>query len=963
MTYFLEQIAKHIFDNYGDRLEKQCLVFPNRRAGLYFMKYLSGVIKKPVWSPAVKTINELFSYLLPLTIAENEVLIFELYKTYRELSEKLNKKPEPFDEFYFWGEMILNDFDDVDKYLVDAGKIFTNISDLKRIDAEFGELTEEQIEIIKRFWGNFNSGNFTEHKKIFLDLWTILPELYINFRNNLINKGLAYEGMIFRDVALKCKSGETLNLPWETLHFAGFNALNKCEKELFKYLHNKKIARFYWDYDESYINEYSGHTAGYFIRENLRLFGNDMPENWSYETLLSSQSCEIKREIISTSTDIAQVKLIPELLKGLGELNGNEAHHTAIILADENLLLPLLNSVPETVKDVNITMGYPLKFSPVYSFLRLLLLLQRNSRKENGNVLFDYSIVSGLLQHSFLSDETKYHSREILNNLKSEGKRWIPASKLCLNQELEMIFKKVESPGEIASYLKTILVSFYIAGENEAEITIRNKLHNEFIFRSLQVINRLESITRTSEIPMKTETWSLLLDRILRNISVPFTGEPLTGIQIMGLLETRALDFRNIIMLSVNEGVLPRTSAGSSYIPYSLREAFGLPVIRHQDSIYSYYFYRLLHRAENVIFMYNSNAEGLKTGEMSRFLMQLTYLYDNPPKNLSTGYNIGVKQSPAEIIERNEKHSEILEKIYFGKNRDSLSPNAINTWISCRMKFYYRYVCGLKEPEGIISAADASVFGEILHQIMKDLYNSYVSKTLTKEEIEKIAGKSGDIDELIKKQLKSGFHSNSDANLSGSELIAASILSYYVKLILNLDANNAPFEIFCLEQKMSVPFEIDYNNKKEEISIGGIIDRIDIKSDAYRIIDYKTGTIKNLEIKSIASLFDEDEKDRAEEWLQVLIYCEVFLSKNNKKVFPLIYSLRKLVDKEYDGRLRIINNDSEIMIVEDYSQFREEFRSLLKNTVSSIFGRNEPFRMTENKDICRYCPYRELCNR
>jgi len=961
MTYFLEQIAKHIFENYSDRLEKQCLVFPNRRAGLYFMKYLSGIIKKPVWSPAVKTINELFSFLLPLTVAESELLVFELYKTYKELSEKLNKKPEPFDEFYFWGEMIINDFDDVDKYMVDAGKLFSNLSDLKRIDTEFGELPEEQIEIIKRFWINFNSGKRTQQKEIFMELWTILPDLYTNFRNRLRNKGLAYEGMIFRDIALKCKSGETLDFPWETFHFAGFNALNKCEKELFRYLHARGKARFYWDYDESYIDKFPGHTAGYFIRENLHLFGNDMPEKWSYKTLLSSHSGESKRKIISTSNDIAQVKLIPELLKGLGELNGNEAHHTAIILADENLLLPLLNSIPGTVEYVNITMGYPLKFSPVYSFLRLLLLLQRNSRKENDNVLFDYSVVSGLLQHSFLSDESKYRSREILNILKSEGKRWIPASKLCLNKDLEMIFKRVESPGDIASYIKTVLVSFYFTGEDEEKISIRNKLHNEFIFRSLQVINRLESITRISEISMKTETWSLLLDRILRNVSVPFTGEPLTGIQIMGLLETRTLDFRNIIMLSVNEGVLPRASAGSSYIPYSLREAFGLPVIRHQDSIYSYYFYRLLHRAENVIFLYNSDTDGLKTGEMSRFLMQLTYLYENPPKILSTGYKIGVKKSPEEKIDRNEKHSEILERIYFGNNRESLSPNAINTWISCRMKFYYRYICGLKEREGLISAADASVFGEILHQIMKDLYSGYINKTITAGDIEKMAVKS-DIDESVKKLLKSKFHSNPDANLSGNELIAASILNYYVKLILDMDSSNAPFEIFCLEQKMSVPFEIVYGNKKEEISIGGITDRIDKKSGVYRIIDYKTGMIKNSEIKSIPSLFDENEKDRAEEWLQVLIYCEIFLSKFNNKVFPAIYSLRKLTDKEYDGMLRIKNNDSEIVIVNDYIQFREEFRSLLKNTISSIFSRDEPFRMTENREICEYCLYRELCN-
>lgn len=959
MEYFLEHLAKHIYKNYSETLEKQCLVFPNRRAGLYFMKYLSGIIKKPVWSPAIKTINELFSYLSQLGIAENEILIFELYKTYKEISERLKKKPEPFDEFYFWGEMLLNDFDDVDKYMVDAGKLFSNLSDLKRIDTELGGLTEEQIEIIRQFWVNFNTGKPTGHKEMFLELWEILPELYVKFCNNLRNKGLAYEGMIFREVAEKCISGENLSLPWERFYFIGFNALNRCEKELFKYLKNNGKAKFYWDYDESYIDKSSSHTAGYFIRENLGLFGNDMPDGWNYKTLLSASGT--KRKIISTSTDIAQVKLVPELLKELGNLNANEAHHTAIILADENLLLPLLNSIPDSDVDVNITMGYPLKFSPVYSFLRLLLLLQRNSRKENEEILFEYSDVSGLFQHSFLSDEAKYQSGEILKSLIKEGKRWIPSSKLCRTESLKMIFRKVESPGEIASYLKTILMSFYLAGEDEPGLSIRSKLHNEFIFRSLQVINRLENLTRTAEIEMKTETWLLLLDRILRNITVPFSGEPLSGIQIMGLLETRTLDFKNIIMLSVNEGVLPRASAGSSYIPYTLREAFGLPVIRHQDSIYAYYFYRLLHRAENVTFVYNSNAEGLKTGEMSRFLMQLIYLYENHPDILNTGYKIGVKLLPEGEIERSEKHIKILEKIYF-ENKEPLSPNAINTWISCRMKFYYRYVCGIKEPERIISADDAATFGEILHQTMKELYSGYLNKTLEKKDIEKLAEKS-DIDELVKKLLRAKFHSNTDAVLSGTELIIASILSYHVRLILNMDINVTPFKICGLEKKMSAPFEINYDGNKKEIFIGGIIDRIDEKSGSFRIVDYKTGKVKKSEIESFDSLFEENEEERGQEWLQVLIYCEIFLNKkDNTKVFPLIYSLRKLTEEEYTGMLKIKNNNNEI-IVDDYSKFRNGFKSKLEKTVSSIFDKDEPFRMTENTKICEKCLYRELCNR
>ncbi|MGQ9619899.1 MAG: PD-(D/E)XK nuclease family protein [Bacteroidales bacterium] len=957
MTYFLEHIARYLLKCYSDRLEKQCIVFPNRRAGLYFMKHLTSAIDRPVWSPAVKTINELFSYISSLTAAENETLVFELYRAYREL----NPETESFDNFYFWGEMILNDFDDVDKYLVDAGRIFTNLSDLRKIDSEFGDLTQEQIDIITRFWVNFNAGKITPEKKGFTGLWSLLPELYNKFRHNLYKKGIAYEGMIFREVAENCTDGRFPDLQWETFHFAGFNALNKCEKTLFKYLRSRGKARFYWDYDESYIHKSPGHSAGYFIRENLELFGNDMPEDWNYKTLLSLPSENVSRKIISTSSDIAQVKLVPKLLQEFKEINSKDAHQTAIILADENLLIPLLSSIPESVSGVNITMGYPLKFTQVYSFLKMLLSLQKNSRKENETLLFGYDNVSGLLQHSFLSNETKYHSREILTGIVTEGKRWIPAKKLSLNPALEMIFRKVESPAEIPSYIKNILEDLYITGEEENGTGTDSKLHNEFIFRSLQVVNRLEKIISDSEISMGVITWSKLFGRILREISVPFSGEPLSGIQIMGLLETRALDFRNIIILSVNEGILPRSSAGSSYIPYSLREAFGLPVIKHQDSIYSYYFYRLLHKAEKAIFIYNSNAEGLKTGEMSRLLMQLNYLSEIPPIVLNSGYEIAVRNPLPQEIKRTEHHQEILEKRYLGAHTNHISPRAVNTWLTCHMQFYYRYVCGIEEPGKIITRIDPVVFGSLLHQIMQKIYSGYVDKTLTKSDIEKLAGNKTEIEKTVNEVIIDKFHATSGDNLTGSEQIAANILSSYVRLILQKDANITPFTITGLEKELYFPMEIKCNGKQYVITLGGTIDRIDRVGGIYRILDYKTGDIP-LKIKSVDSLFDEKNKNRSDEWLQILIYCEVFDGSSGFSAMPVIYSMRQINDPGFSGMLTIKETDQDIPIT-DYSDIRKEFSMLLRDTLVKIFKRDEPFRMTENTNTCRYCYCKELCNR
>ncbi|MBP7731713.1 MAG: PD-(D/E)XK nuclease family protein [Bacteroidales bacterium] len=959
MQTFLGHIAKHLLGQYGDRLGKQCMVFPNRRAGLYFMKYLSDLTSRPVWSPGILTITELFEMLTPLQIAEPETLIFELYKSYR----KLLLEAENFDTFYFWGEMLINDFDDVDKYLVDAPKLFTNISDLKKIDSDFGGLSEDQIKVIREFWTNFNAGRETDEKREFLKIWSVLPSLYEEFKNNIREKGIAWEGMIYRDVAEKCISGALPELKWENYHFTGFNALNKCEKILMKHLQQNGKAQFYWDYDESYIERNSKHSAGFFIRENIWEFGNNMPSDWNYKTLISESENRANRKIISTTSDIAQVKLIPQLLESFNDVTGEKAHHTAIVLADENLLVPLLTSLPEFISEVNITMGYPLKFSTVYSFIKMLVSLQNNSRKEGGKILLNYSDVSMILLHSFLSNDKNNLSSDILEQINKERKQWIDASKICRNSLLTDIFRKVDSHSELPDYFKNILKNFYTVSEAEEGAEQYFSLNNEFIFRVLQVLNNLERIISSSEIEMTLPTWFRLFDRVLRSITVPFSGEPLAGIQIMGLLETRALDFKNIIILSVNEGVLPRNAAGSSYIPYNLREAYGLPTIRHQDSIYSYYFYRLLHRAENVFFIYNSNSEGLKTGEMSRLLMQLEYLYQKPPEILSLEYRIEAKEALSEVISRNERHQKILEERYFGTFGEPISPSALNTWLSCRMKFYYMYVCGLKEPEKIITGFDPALFGTLLHQIMQEIYMQDKEKQLTREMIMAKAANKENIESVVKKTIAGNFHTSSDDELSGTEQVAVAILVSYAIMILRMDADCAPFTIKALEEENSMLFKLNINNNKTIIKLGGKIDRIDRFGGFWRILDYKTGNVQ-ANIKSIASLFDEEYEKRSEAWFQILMYCEIIADKFKQEfITPVIYSLRNIQAKEFSGKLTIGDSKDQIKTVDNYSEIRSDFRPLLGDVVTQLFNRSSDFIMTKHRQKCRNCPFNQLCRK
>ena len=963
MTYFLERIASHLFDKFGDNPGHQCMVFPNRRAGLYFMKYLSVSAGKPIWAPSVKTINELFTSFSGLQLAASETLIFELYRAYC----RLNPKAGSFDDFYFWGEMLLNDFDNVDKYMVNAESLFSNLADLKRIDSAFGELQEDQIKIIRQFWVNFNAGVATREKADFLGLWSILYDLYELFRNTLRNNGIAYEGMIFRDMAESCNNGLLPEFQFENYHFAGFNALNNCEKILMRALRKKGIARFYWDYDESTVKENPRHSAGFFLKENLKEFGNDMPSDWNYVTFVSKPTINVRRTIIDTSSDIAQVKLIPSLLEKFADVKGGKAHHTAIVLAEESLLIPLLSTIPEFVDDVNITMGYPLKFSPVYTLLNHLLSLQRNARKDGDVCLFDHSDILNILHHSYFIGDEAIKSADISADLQKENKQWIPYNRFAGNATFKNIFVPVSSPLILHEYLRKILENLYITvdGENEpaSEQGMENEIRNEFIFRTLLAMNRLESALSGSDINLTTITYSRLLDKILRAVSIPFSGEPLNGIQIMGILETRALDFKNLIILSVNEGILPRSSAGSSYIPYNLREAFGLPVIRHQDSIYAYYFYRLLQRAENVTFVYNSNAEGLKTGEMSRFLLQLDYLNENTPEYRSLGYEIFTSSSVPSVIERTEHHSGILKNLFLGPECKALSPSAVNCWLNCRMMFYYRYLCGLKEPQKVITEIDPALFGKLLHSIMEKIYSPFKGKIVSREKILEMRKDRNMVRKYVSEVIRDIYHSGEAVDPGGNDEITGNILFSYAGIILGIDSTFAPLTISALEEYISSQLLISHENDEIKLTIGGYTDRIDETGGTRRIIDYKTGNV-SMEIKSVESLFDENDDKRNDAWFQILMYCEILSSRNTGlKVRPSLYAVRSMTGKDFSDKLIISENRDNKTVIDDYSQISALYSSGLKQTIENIFRPGSSFTMTEHLRKCEYCPFKRLCRR
>lgn len=962
--YFLEYIARSLLGEFGNSLNRHCLVFPGRRAGIYFLKYLSRHADRPLWSPSTITINDLFRNHSRLQVASNELLLFELYRSYRSL----NSKAESFDEFYFWGDMVLSDFDDADKYLADADMLFGNLRDLRNIDRSFGALSVEQVDIIKRFWKNFEPEKPTPEKESFLSLWAVLPELYKTFTTNLRLKNLGYEGMIYRDLAEGDLSQQVSDRRFDMYHFIGFNALNECEKKLMLHLKERGIARFYWDYDESFLKDSRQNSAGLFLADNIRIFGNHMPESWRHNSLLNDNGDNVTRVVINTSSDVAQVKLIPSLISSLPGLSPENEHHTAVVLADENLLMPLLSSLPDITEAVNITMGYPLKHTVVYTLVRHLTDLQVSARTIEGRTFFGTGAVLSILDSSLIREITGSESVELKEELAGGGSALVEADRLGKSDFFTTLFSRAETPRALSDYLKDVLSAIAAAwtgtdnGARSPEENARINVTNEFIYRVMLSLNRLDSLMTDREITFSTLTFIRILERLLSHQSVPFSGEPLMGIQVMGILETRALDFRNLIILSANEGVLPAISGSSSFIPLALREAFGLPSLNHQESIFAYHIYRLLQRAENVTFVYNSNSTGLRSGEMSRFLLQMKFELPAPPAFIDSSFGIVRHASPAETIERDEVMQQRLLSRFAG--RGFISPSAINTWTGCRMRFYYRYVCGLAEPGRVPGEIDPAAFGSMLHLALRELYTPLAGTVAGRETFELMRRDKGRIaaaaSAACTEVLKRTIHHEPD----GNDMIAEDVLAAFIKHILAADAHAAPVYIKEIEKFISFALSFKCGEKQVSLSSGGYADRIDETGSAVRIVDYKTGTVSE-SVKSIGALFAPDRKKEDDAWLQTLVYCEAWLSGHpGSRVRPSVFRVRKSRVEDVDARLVLKKEKAEAVTVDDYTVVRDEFLEGLKGVIELMFNINEPFTMTgERRSRCRWCPYKGLCMR
>lgn len=959
MKPFLYQVASLFYEKWEAEVSRLAFVFPNRRTGLFFQKYLSEVADTPLFSPTILTINDLFIQLSGKQSADRISMLFILYDIYIRQSGST----ETFDEFLYWGEMLLNDFDDIDKYMANARMLFSNVTDLREIENDFDFLSDEQIAAIRSFWSSFYPRGDTPNQQQFLAVWQVLYDLYEEFRATLAAEGKGYEGMIFREVVESMERGESPDLPYEQIVFVGLNALSVSEERFLAQLQKREIADFYWDYVSDKVTD-PDNKASYFVSRNLKSFPSSMK-------LPPEEKVKTEIEVIGIPSGIGQAKHVYTLLSDWckeAEMSSEEALRTAVILPDEHLLIPVLNAIPEQIRRINVTMGYPLAGTPVASLIEYILALQKNVRYIDRNPLFYFRDVLPVLNHRYILSTSPEIISSLVKEITENNKIYISHTELEKTPLLEILFTPVTGVEAFSDYLIKVLeelnkVMSALSDEEEEDAPQRtNDLEQEFIFHYFTTVNRMKEVMKDARIEMKIDTFFRLLKRVTDTITIPFHGEPLSGLQIMGVLETRALDFDRLIILSMNEGIFPQRKAANSFIPYNLRRGFGLPTYEHQDSVWAYHFYRLIERASHVSLLYDTRSNGLQTGEVSRFVHQLHYHYEVPMRDKLVVYNVSSSKTLPLAVPKREDIMRRLDAYRKGGSK-AISASAINTYLDCPLKFYFSVVEGIREEEEVSETIESDVFGSILHKVMEELYKPFQGKMVTVDLLKAIRKDTALLTGAIARAFASEFFKTEVVrSLTGQNYLIGEMIRKYVEKILERDGKLTPFVYIESERKINGLISLSDHS---EIRLKGFIDRVDEVLDAIRIIDYKSGS-GTTTFSSIESLFNKEEKDRAKAVMQVFMYCWMyahFTENKGKTIQPGIYYVRSLFSDPFDPSVyhRIERGKSEK--VEDFSGYAQAFEEGLRGCLDEIFNPEIPFTQTPTGKACSYCPFKGICGK
>ena len=959
MESFLKLVAADLYKHTEGNLAHTAVVFPNKRAGLFFNEYLAQESESPIWSPAYVSISELFRSLSPWEVGDPVKLVCELYKIFRRETQST----ETLDDFYFWGEMLISDFDDADKNRVDTDKLFSNLQDLRNIMDDYTFIDDEQEEAIRQFFQNFSIERRTALKERFISLWNVLGNIYKGFRESLASQNIAYEGMMYRHVI---EHLDVDKLPYEKYVFVGFNVLNKVEHTLFTQLKDAGKAVFYWDYDEFYMKENRQavtHEAGEFIRRNLR----DFPSPLSGE-LFKNLSKPKEVHYIASSTENAQARYLPQWIRN--NLTTPEKE-TAVVLCNEALLQPVLHSLPAEVKHVNITMGFPLSQTPVYSFLIALLELHTHGFNfKSGRYTFQ-SVVT-LLKHPYTRQLTG--QAELLEKELTRNNRFYPLpGELGKDEFLTRLFTPLSGNLNLCIRLSETLqqvASIYQANTSGTEDTDAfNQLYRESLFKAYTTINRFRTLIEEDELTVQSETFRRLLVKILSTTNIPFHGEPAIGMQVMGVLETRNLDFRHLVLLSVNEGQLPKSGGDSSFIPYNLRKAFGMTTIEHKIAVYAYYFYRLLQRAERITLIYNTSSDGLNRGEWSRFMLQFLIEWPHP----ITRQFLEAGQSPqgtsSITVEKTPDVMRQMQSLFDvrANPKAKFSPSALNYYLDCPLKFYYRYVAGLSAPDEVSAEIDSATFGSIFHYAAEHIYKDLTThgKVINKEALETLLRNDVKLQDYVDTAFKKLFFNvpqNEKPEYNGVQLINSAVIARYLKQLLQNDLRYAPFTFIASEMEVDEPIDIQTPKGVIKSRIGGIIDRMDSKDGTLRIVDYKTGGDADTP-PHVESLFIPDKK-RSNYVFQTFLYAAIMCRKQpTMKIAPALLYIHRAATETYSPVIQMGEPRKPKEAVEDFSKYEKEYRERLQGLLEEIFNPEKSFTQTEIIEKCTYCDFKALCKR
>lgn len=1031
--YFLKSVSEYFISKFQGKSDwsNWTFVFSSHRAGAYFKNYLKETMvdsQSLLFGLRMITIDEFFNQHSRYVLADDLTLTFKLYKSYRDVLDKdaaIGEDYKSFDFFYSWAQTFLGDFDDIDKYLVDAEQLFVNIDDWKELGGSLGDyLSEEQIKTIEQFWGKVvgERGEKRDYSEQFLALYGHLKEIYDSFRKELDGEGIAYTGMLYRDVAENFEPDATAGE--QSMHYAfiGFNALTAAERIVFSKLMKSTygLAEFFWDYTKEMLEPVYDHKGK--KPRSVRVMGNvlDQPEGYGagrfvpiymdenhypmpkefkalMEAEINKEGENRKVSVESVAYSQSQVLCADEWVKK----HKGELSRSALILGDETMLLPVLEKLYASDDElkVNITMGYPIKQSSVYSLLELLADI-RTYEKQVGEkrvvTVRSMSIVP-LLQHPTLVSVCENECREV-------HKYIIDNKCVYLDLGIEQIkaLKNVldvpRNADDVADYLVALLIMLSENLTDEIDKAAASKL--------LMMANRYKSLVSKEEVKAsvlaEVDNSSLMFkmyNSLVSTLSLDFVGDKFDGLQLMGMMETRSLDFDNICVLSLNEGEFPKSSTVNSFIPRNLRYAYGLPTAEYRDSIFAYYFFRLISRAKDLNLVYHSNSDG---GEPSRFLMQMRYqyhLWDGEVNVRSHAMVLTAKEEVA-VVKDEEIKKRLLSRfdgswaeekdkhgVVVGKRQKSLSATAITDYMTCQLMFYFKRVVGLKEQQEFEEDATAPIIGLVFHEVMEKIYTperykggyTEADKKMLLTKGREIEGLGVTLDDLVRDIFYEKMNiSDKSEKLHGRNILYLQAIQEYVKTLIAHDMTDVHF--LAPESYFATPYKLDVGGKEETIWIGGTIDRMQIDKDGKLwVIDYKTGSVhtRNLEDMNDWSKKIGNHKVLFQTFLYSYLACEHDTSAEtggetdykDRDIVPGVIAVRELsskmeAGKVYDcymttGKQRDKNKPMLVIRYEDtlYKQFRDEF---LKKVVDEIFN-GEKFVSIDDDQVCKTCEYLSLC--